>query len=323
MLDVARVVVPHKKNGFDTVHFFNDDPEKVARTRRTLRGADGWAEDFVDVILQDDPYEGLQPPDREEEVAELENTSAARRMVNLRHIRRQFRTRFPFDIINLDLYRHMKRPGEQVPGRLVNTIRKLLEWQKESLIHDGRREFLSEFTLMLTVRIGPQNMGEDHLNDLAAVLRENLEQRPTLVPLFEERTGCAAVEELRDTDFETFFRLAVPKTIVRLALDADWYVDQEKGVRVFEFERHATREPYRMLHLIMDVRRQDPPKDQRPIVPTHTADATSNYEVVVDGIFTEPVIKVDYATLDKESLKENLERIESRRTKYLSLDASE
>lgn len=316
MLDIARVVVRHAKRGFDTVCFFNIDPEDVARTQRTLPGAEGWAQDFVDVILEEDPYEGRQPPNLEDEVAELENTGVVRAMVNRRRIRREFRSQFPFDILNLDLYQHLKRPKERVPGRLVNTIRRLFEWQKESLFHEGRREYLQEFTLMLTVRIGPQNMGPDHLGDLAAVLRENLESRPELVPIFENRTGCGAVDELVERDFDTFFRLSVPKMIARLALEADWFLDPETGVRVFEFERQARGEPYRMLHLIMDVRRQDPPKDQRPVAPLYTAEASGSYETVVEGIFRDPVTEVTPELVDAEELNESLRLIEARRNLY-------
>ncbi len=71
-----------------------------------------------------------------------------------------------------------------------------------------------------------------------------------------------------------------------------------------------------MLHLIMDVRRQSPIKQERPVVPTNTQEASDSYAVIVEKIFREPAIYVDPGQLNVDELAESLRQIDARRARY-------
>jgi hypothetical protein len=70
-----------------------------------------------------------------------------------------------------------------------------------------------------------------------------------------------------------------------------------------------------MLHLVMDIRRTDPPKERRApgFVP---AQARNAHQSVVQQIFERPEVVITNDLVDQESLRENLELIRSRRNKY-------
>ena len=52
--------------------------------------------------------------------------------------------------------------------------------------------------------------------------------------------------------------MAVPKSLIELALEKDWYIDGQEGVQVYQFDRQSKNGPYRMLHMVMTVCRQVP-----------------------------------------------------------------
>src|ERR1041384_6632857 len=60
MLDLEKVIRRSKENRrFDTVYFFDVDSEYVIETQKRIPGAQGFASDFVQAVLVDDPLEPL------------------------------------------------------------------------------------------------------------------------------------------------------------------------------------------------------------------------------------------------------------------------
>ena len=201
-------------------------------------------------------------------------------------MKREFIKRFPFDIINLDLERYLFRPNEKIPGNVIRAFRKIFEWQcLPGQRPDGSNYHVDEFTLMFTTRLGPANLEGDYLEMLRKYVEDNLARDAMLAVPYSEQSKDRNPADFLNSDFENFFKLAVPKTIVSLLWEQDWEIDAKSGVRVFEFERETEGDPYRMLHFVMAVRRISPNRDARP--PGQIPEAASkNYGEVVRNIFS-------------------------------------
>lgn len=229
---------------------------------------------------------------------------------------RQFIRQFPFDVINLDLEQYLFRPKEELPGQLIRALRKIFYWQTKALTApQGRNQGLNSFSLMFTTQIGPPNLTNDYLNMLRDRLTANLDSYEELRPLLVERTGLDNVEVLRDTQFNNFFKLAMPKILAATLMEEDWYIDSEAGVVMFEFDRPSKDGPYQMLHLVMDVQRKRPPRDRRP-PGADSAEAQVAYREVVRQIFSRRETVVTLESINQRALQEDLNRIKARRRLY-------
>jgi hypothetical protein len=322
MLDLAKVVRTSESGRFDTVFFFDKDDERVAETTRRIPGANGFVGNFVDTVLRDDPQEAagvdsqqaLESP--QTELDESETRANQRQLA----VRRRFIQSFPFDIINLDLEEHLFKDRDDYPGRLINALRKVFAWQRQPLARPkSTGNSIDSFTLFFTTRIGPRNLSEDYQTRLEGNLNNNLVADPELVELLKERAGVGDIPTIRGRDFDLFFKLAMPKMLAATLQDADWYVDAQRGIVIYEFERDSTSGPYQMLHLAMHVRRQDPPFERRG--PKEGAPiAADAYRRVVRGVFSKPEEIVTFDSIDHDALKKHLSSVFARRKKYYPED---
>lgn len=314
MLDVAKVIRPSNDGRFDTVFFFTRSDETVLETRQNIPGATGFPGNFVDIVLLNDLDGNVALP---EIPADRPDTRAVRAEFTQLTIQRDFRRSFPFDVINLDLVGYLFKPSEKVPGGLVRAMRKVFEWQRQPLILRHVRESLDGFGLMFTTKAGPESLGDDFRAMLRDSLDRNLASDPTLRPILARRTGVNEVARLMETDFEAFFKLAAPKIISEVLIETDWYVDPTHGITVYEFGRTPDRAAsYRMLHLVVDVLRQDPPRDGRPPGQLVAPTALQAYPQVVRQLFERGQKVVTMETVDVAAMEKSLDLIERRRKKY-------
>lgn len=318
MLDVARVIRPSMNGLFDTVFFFTRADEAVGETRKSIPGAIGFPGIFADVVLTPDAGEdlstaltGLESP------TELLNSAATREHQLRLRTRRDFRSSFPFDVINLDLEGYLFKPTERIPGDLVRALRKVFEWQQRPLVTPGRGdEYLDGFGLMFTTKLGPRGLSPEFLDMLRASLEQNLAADADLRPRLARRVGIEQIGTMLERDFEAFFKLSVPKIIAQLLMETDWYVDPHQGIAVYEFERTPEGvEPYKMLHVVMDVRRHDPPLNSR--APGQVSPkAVEAYPLVIRQLFERPESVITMDNIDRAAMEADLDRIEARRRKY-------
>ena len=324
MLDVAKVIRPNKWR-FDTVYFFAKTPENVQETQKRIPGAIGFPGDFTSVVLLDDVDDdviasmgdNLLPP------SDQGDTLMVRHNQRLVGQHRSFRQSFPFDIINLDLEEFLFKPNDPMPGRVVNALRKIIEWQQRPIESNNLHSTLDGFGLMFTTQIGPRNISQEYIQMLEKSLRDNLNHDPALLPLLTKRTeGIDNITILRENNFDIFFTLAMPKILAEILLDCDWYVDPDQSISIYEFERKATGGAYKMLHIVLEVKRQTPTYDLRH--PRHSVprDAAEAHQYVIRQLFdnTEKVITEE--NIDRVALQYDLDLILSRRKKYLAMDGS-
>lgn len=318
MLDVAKVIRPSKDGRFDTVFFFTRIDKAVLETRQNIPGATGFPGDFVDVVLLDDRDQNVELPGPEIP-ADRPDEKQVRAEITRLMIQRDFRQSFPFDVINLDLEGYLFKPSERIPGDLVRALRKVFEWQQRPLVVGHSQEALDGFGLMFTTKVGPERLGDDFRDMLRDSLVRNITSDPGLRPILAARTGVDEVAGLMGTDFEAFFKLAAPKIIFEILIETDWYVDPAQGITVYEFERTPeSAAPYRMLHLVADVRRQDPPRHDRAPGQRVAPSALQTYPRVVRQLFERGQKVVTMETVDVAAMERSLDLIELRRKKYAS-----
>ncbi len=314
MLDVERIIRRSNDKRFDTVFFFCREDESILETRKNIPGATGFAGSFVDVVLIEDPDESaLVLPDAglPEEVSDTRDN---RQNINRTTVHRDFVSAFPFDVLNLDLEGYLFKARDRIPGKLIRALRRTFEYQKRPLADNSER--IDQFTLLFTTRIGPENMGGEFLQMLRDALENNLNANTELRQIMNARTGSDAAAQLQGESFEEFFKLSAPKVLAQTLMESDWYVDPVRGIEIFEFERTPAGQPaYRMLHLIMDVRRHEPPFDSRA-PGAQSQVAFDAYRGVVRSLFEQPVSRVTLEAVDALGLEADLDRIELRREKY-------
>jgi len=322
-LDVERVIRPSENGWFDVVCFFDWNEEYVIETQKRIPGAVGFPGNFTKIVLlQDDQEEQvvdeLAPLLSPEGEADTLATQQAQRELAQR---RKFIQQFPFDIINLDLEEFLFKPNDPIPGRVVNALRKIFAWQKRPLLLRGGGSKtvsieLEGFSLMFTTQVGPSNLGEDYLGMLCRYLDDNIQEDEQLRPLLRERTQQDHPTQLRTVDFDTFFKLAMPKTLLKILIEEDWYVDPESSIRLYEIERQSNDGPYKIVHLVTDVKRQNPVRENRA-PGTISDEVVQAYRQVVRGIFCEVENVVSEATIERGLLKVHLDKVLARGRKYM------
>jgi hypothetical protein len=315
MLDIERVIRQSSDDRFDTVFFFCREDESILETRKNIPGAIGFAGNFVDVVLIEDPEEtDIVDPDAglPEEDPDTRDT---RQGINRMSVHRDLVRAFPFDVVNLDLEGYLFKASDQIPGKLIRALRRTFEFQKRPLT-GGAGERIDQFTMMFTTKIGPQNMGSEFLGMLRDALDNNLNAHSELRQIMIARTGVNSAAILQDNAFDEFFTLSAPKVLAQTLMESDWYVDPERGILVYEFERTPDgAPPYRMLHLVMDVRRHEPPLERRA-PGAQSQVAYGAYRGVVQRLFEQPPTRVTNDTIDPAALAADLDRIDKRRERY-------
>ena len=319
MLDVAGVIRRSNDGWFDTVTFFDKSPEYVNETLKRIPGANGFPGDFINVVLLGDPEEEtvvdqLEPLSSPEDSL---NQSETRSYQILLDQRRSLIAVFPFDVINLDLEEFLFKPNDPLPGRVVNALRKIFGWQKRPFVTPQSRapQYINEFSLMFTTQIGPPNLTEEYLGELRNCLERNLEDDENLIAALTARTGVNNVTVLQERDFDSFFKLLMPKMLAATLIEEDWHVVAESGITIYEFERPSQDGPYKMLHLVMDIKRNNPPKEQRA-PGAQCEEAQAAYRGVVRQLFSRRETIVSNESINRAALQLDLDKIKARRRKY-------
>jgi hypothetical protein len=322
MLDAHDILNPTER-GFETVVFFDKDKESVIETQTRIPGSVGFVGDFVKLVTSldsdDDPdierlIEGnddlLASPEVEQDTADVREAKRDREQLQ------QFFKRFPFDVINLDLEEYVFKPSEELPGKLIKAFRRILMWQQRPVVlNSGSQKLLDGFSLMFTTKIGPPNLPEDYLRRLQASLHDNLQRYDDLNVILQGRAGTADVAALRQANFELFFKLAIPKLLAHTLMSHDWYIDPDRGITIYEFERPFEGGSYKMLHIVMDIKRHEPPRHKR-LDGEHSAVAAEAYQDVIRQLFQQAEIIVVEDRLDRAALTASLDEIIRRGDKY-------
>lgn len=314
MLNVHKVVLTSSGDKFDNVTFFDKDPESVNETAKNIPGASGFPGDFT-AIVQAFNQSDIDLFDSENPLSPLEAEHDTLETEKRQILRSQFKSfilRFPFDVINLDLEELIFKQREPPPGKVINTLRKILDWQKRPI--NGVDE-IKEFTLFFTTQIGPRNLTEQHIDSLIGCLKSNVELNDEVKIAFKLRVTHTDPEKLFKEDFQNFYKIAVPKILVKVLNENDWHINPANGISIYEFERNSSSGPYIILHLGMHVERMNPPKERR-MAWDEPQGYASSYSDLTKRIFTEKPIVVTDDQINAKELLVDLQKVVSRRKKY-------
>ena len=173
MLDVAKVLRPSTEDKFDTVVFFDKDADAVNETQKRIPGAIGFPGNFTDVVLAIDPSEDVhKDPDYLAPPPDQADKFLTRRTQLILDQRRKFIHTFPFDVINLDLEEFVFKANDPFPGKVVNALRKIFEWQRIPIsVPKAKPGPLDGFTLMFTTQVGPPNISTEYVEYAARISR--------------------------------------------------------------------------------------------------------------------------------------------------------
>jgi hypothetical protein len=328
LLDRAKIIRRSAQKEFDTVYFFDTDEDSVIETRKRIPGAVGFPGDFVKVVLQDEPeeVEGTVV-DELDSPANKENTRAVRQKQNALAQLQKFKQAFPFDVMNFDVEQYLFHPKEELPGRLMAALRKIFEWQtREGIDSNGKSYSVDEFSLMFTTSVGPKNLSKPYVEYLRdTCLQGNLEKYPELVEPFNAKSGGKDVKKFFEDDFDGAFKLAVPKSLIELALENDWHIEGKDGIEVYEFDREAQEGSYTMLHMAMTVRRQKPAMGKRAPGQKLPADAEAEHRAAIVQLFSREVVAVEnlVAGSAKDQLEADLNDLFEHRSKFYKEEEGE
>jgi hypothetical protein len=99
-------------------------------------------------------------------------------------------------------------------------------------------------------------------------------------------------------------------------MEEDWHVDPKTGILVYAFDLTSdTHPPYTMMHVIMDVVRNNPPRHQRA-PGQHSTSAKEAHRSAIHQLLKRPYTVVSHTVLDRAFLESDLARIEARRGLY-------
>jgi hypothetical protein len=293
LLHREKVLSRSRSGDFDTVVFFDRSNGAVVETQKRIPGATGYPTDFVNLVLQTDPseldeFDSLDSPSDRENVRE---TRDAQRRIEMR---RDFMRDFPFDVVNLDIERYPFIPKEELPGKLVNALRKMFDWQKRSARSQNGVEYeIDSFDLFFTAKIGPHDLSGSYMSYLMDCVQKNLDDDENLVEPFLKKSNGDDVGGFFQSNFKGAFKIAVPKSITELAFECDWYVDGKSGVDVYQFERSSSNGTYTMLHMIMKLCRQNPDQSRRGPGQRRPQPALQSHKLTVEKIFEDEAVEVE------------------------------
>jgi hypothetical protein len=285
------VIRKSSNDEFDTVFFFDKSKEAVIETQKRIPGANGFPGDFVEIVLQaadGDAELGLHILTDARDTREVRQKQMRKAQLGA------LIESFPYDVVNLDVEQYLFHPKERLPGVLTNAMRRMLEWQRrEGIGPNGKPFTLDEFTLMFTTQVGPTGLPDEYMSYLREhCLVNNLAAHQELNNPFLKKSNGKNPTQFFQDDFDGAFKLAVPKGLSELALEQDWFIDDARGIKVYQFDRPFAGGTYRMLHMAMAVKRQAPPREQRA-PGQQAAAALGAHKNTIIKIFDEDVVAVE------------------------------
>jgi hypothetical protein len=257
-------IISARNGSYDDVTFAALTDEHVAETLRTIPNATGFSGDFIETVLFDPkttqpelPASRSRDPDDAFFAAleEASDTPGGRKELNIAALREQLSAQFPFDIINLDLCGYTFKQKEDIPGRTIRALRRILELQRTSQNHDGVKYEVGEFGLLYTTRIDTrERLGSEYERLLDHGIDSNLSAYDDVRRALASRHSARGAADLRKKDPREYLRLAIPKQLAITLAAEGWEIDGNYGIELVDIERVKHGHPYSMLHMAMTLR---------------------------------------------------------------------
>jgi hypothetical protein len=256
-----------RESSYADVVFAARSDEYVAETLRTIPDANGFPGDFFETVLFDTEAQADLPVVNSRDTDEafftaLEgaaDTLVGRRELNIAALKDQLAEQFPFDVINLDLCGYTFKKKEDIPGRTILALRRILSWQRKRATHTSPSYDLNEFCFLYTTRIDAKDrLGAAYEKLLDRGIDANIAAFPDVRAALAARFHVDEGSKLRKANRLEYLRLAIPKQLAITLAAEGWEIDPAHGIEGVDLRRSKAGHPYSMLHMAMTLRRKNP-----------------------------------------------------------------
>lgn len=253
-------------NRHDHVFFCEKNPVEYAEILERI-GTNGFLGSLEDIILfeDDDDTAGRCLDDNKRVERRV------RRKLELKDQHEKLVSAFPFDIVNLDVCGTVFPPGQGKISPLIGALRRILEWQREPDADDGHE--CQGFTLLLTSSLNHGPVDQSAMEDLISRMKQNLGY-DAFKEAFETKWGHADPDTLFEQDFPLFFSLALPKVIIRDALERGWNPSY-RGIYLYKRTDEKSGLTYSMMSSVTHLQRSG-------LSPSTTTLSHTSFETQVD-----------------------------------------
>lgn len=168
-----------------------------------------------------------------------------------------FKKQFPFDFFNLDLCDvYYQDPPNTL--KIANAVKRIMQWQGRQGLSGGEAYNLERFVLAVTCRFAADEIPDEAMEKLTAVLEKNINEFPRYgkaVADDDRRRNPAAWKEADPLDF---FLSAWPKELMRIAEAEQWRLENKALVH---YDRVGdSGKQYKMISLICECERDASPR---------------------------------------------------------------
>jgi len=265
MLEQNGLIARERRSGrLEHVYFCECDEVEFSKISNLIGSADaGFMEKFEDFVLfeDNDTTKGKDGFDDREKVS---SDPSIRRKFSCKALQRRFIELFPFDVLNLDFYGNLFPPRAHVYSPLLQSIKRIFEWQtRRSSLDDHKCE---GFTVFLTAYVNRADLNVQAVENLALTVRSNLQRFPELAQAFESRFLHRDPELLIEQDFPVFFSIILPKIVANIAIEHGW-IGRHRKIYIYSRPEFGT---YYMMTSIVCYEKIDfrgclpgPPRDRK------------------------------------------------------------
>ena len=269
----------------------------------------GFLGDFQDIVLFEDDDETSRVDDDD---TFLWHPPKLRRRLKTRERHRRLRRAMPFDVLNLDICGTFFPPRSGVLSPMLQSIRRLLDWQTDSAQQD---ENFSSFTVFLTAHVECGRVNNAAMQELIRMVAANQETYTGFSHALSDRFGEIDPNMIAANDFMGFYCLALPKVIVSEAFERGWLA-QPRFAGLYQRPRSPdtgiTSSTYSMLAWVGRFDR---------IVRGQLSlglQQTTDYAKLISELTFEPEDVDDVSRKVHRETRANLEEIVSYRNSYLA-----
>jgi len=300
-----------RSRGFETVYFCERNAAEYEKTI-SLVGQNGFLGKFESLVLFEEDNDTRQfglddnPPQH------------IRRKLQDKEQHERFVKSFPFDVINLDMNGVFFPPKAGTISPMLEITRRILDWQQARDATDGHKS--REFTLLLTSHVSAADANTDAINQLVQRMSLNRDESEEFRTAYQKRFGEVEPEELAEENFPDFFAAALPKVLVRDALDRGWEPEY-RGIFLYERVVPSGERRYHMMSSVTHFKRARLPECIDNLVDTAFGQNVESYRDITTQVLEHEFCYCDDALQDTDvnvEVKQHLDAVRKYRDDFIA-----
>ena len=211
----------------------------------------GFLGDFKDMILfeDDETTHGLDYDD-----VSQRHDPVVRKKLSTKKRHEDFKSAFPFDVANLDVYGTFFPPKTGVLSQMLQSIRTFLDWQTEAAVNQGD---FDSFAMFITTHVEDGLVHPGAFGEMIDMIETNRATYAGFGEALNRRFGTEDATVIAGDDFSAFYCIALPKVIVSEAFNRGWSVTTDFAGQ-YRRLRDSGSSQYSMLNWVGRFSRHEP-----------------------------------------------------------------